>query len=180
MRIDERERIVVDWFTGQNGQGSEPLEDQVDPEAMQRVLQRIVNRKALDGITDEDAQLITSISQHVDGGLFHQIARRRGGSWRLVAALADRIAQIEGVAKIHISTAMQVQNIEIGIALKSMSTLQRLEYIRKVCDEESPELQTLMAEGITRAQERVLAVWEKAPQDFLRDVNRRMGLDYYG
>jgi hypothetical protein len=180
MRVEERDRVVVDWFTGQNGQGSEPFEDQVDPEAMQRVMQSTLNRVALGGITDEDAQIITGISQHVEGGLFHQIARRRGGSWRLVAALADRVVQFEGLAKIHMAVAMQTQNMDIALALKSMSTLQRLEHILNVCGGESPAIRAIMAEGITRAQARVLAVWEKAPDDYLRDASRRMGGDYYG
>lgn len=175
--MNERQTIF-DVLTGRNDQGTEPLDeeilDEVEPEAVQRVLEATLNRAALGGITDQDAQLITGISQHVDGGLFHNIARRRGSGWRLVAALADRVVQFEGLAKVHIAIALQAQNMDIALALKSLSTLQRLEFIMKACEAESPELQEFMARGIATAQDRVLRVWEKAPDDYLRDTSRRM------
>jgi hypothetical protein len=143
-------------------------------------MQDTLNRAALGGITNEDAQLITGISQHVDGGLFHRIARRRGNSWRVVAALADRVVQFEELAKIHIAIALQTQNMDIVLALKSLGTFQRFKLIQQACEQEPPEIQDLMARGFEVAQDRALKVWEKAPNDYLSDTSRRMGMDYYG
>ena len=135
--VEEQQRTIFDFLTGRNGSGPEVLEE-VEPEVVERVMQDTLNRAALGGITNEDAQLITGISQHVDGGLFHRIARRRGSSWRLVAALADRVVQFEGLAKIHIAIALQTHNMDIVLALKSLSTFQRIRLIQQACEQDTP------------------------------------------
>lgn len=176
--MDEQERTIFNSFTGRNGSGPEALEN-IEPEAVERVMQNTLNRVALSGMSDEDAQLITGISHHVEGGLFERIARRRGSSWRVVAALADRVVQFEGLAKIHTAISFQTDNMVVVMALKTKSSVQRLKLIQQACAQESAELEELLGPGFEIAIEQVLEVWEKTPRNYWKDARRRMGGDLY-
>lgn len=178
MRENGQHNNILNILTGQNGASPEEIEN-VEPAEMERSLEDAINRAATKNLTDEDAFLISAVSHHVDGGLFQRVARRRGSSWRTTAALADRIVQFEGLAKIHLEIAFQTENMDLALALKIKSFLDRLDLIKKNCDQMEPDSRDIMYQGLAMAKERGLRVWEKAPNDFLRDASRRLGVDYY-
>ena len=130
MNENGHQKVMLDILTGRRGTAPEAIEE-LEPVDVERSLRETLNRAVTNDLTTDDAFVITAISQHVDGGLFQRIARRRGSSWSTTAALADRIVQFEGLAKIQIAIAMQAQNMDIGLGLKSMSSLERLDLIEK-------------------------------------------------
>lgn len=178
MNENGHSKNLFDILTGRNGNGPEEVES-MEPADIERSMRAALNHAVANNLTTDDAFLITAISHHVDGGLFQRIARRRGSSWGVIAALADRIVQFEGLAKIHLEIAFQTQNMDIALALKSMSSLQRHDLVKKACERLDDDSKNIMYEGIAMAKDRVLRVWEKAPDDFLNDASRRMGADRY-
>jgi hypothetical protein len=89
------------YLIGGNGHASAPTEENAKQVA--RKLQGLLAslERGREQLSRDDLDLLLGIGHHIERGTFDKIASRRGGSWRVVSALADRIVELEGTAILH-------------------------------------------------------------------------------
>ena len=171
-RMNERLKVFRK-LRGDNGYGPHVFSfEEVDEVALQMetALDSIVTR----GMTEEDAHLIAGISQHIHHGTFTGIARRRGRAWRIVAALADRLIQFEGLAKIYLSGAACAVNLDAAVGVKLVYHSRRLDTLAAVTAQDTSETQAMLEQGIQESREFALRVWRDTRECYWTNFSNRM------
>ncbi len=91
-------------LAGANGFGSDSFSDD-DGEGVQRALTDLHARISRGGMSRGDAALVLGVSRHINARSFMETARRRAAAWRMISALANRVVEFEGLARIHFESA---------------------------------------------------------------------------
>lgn len=168
MSDEERRRRaqVRGKLAGNQGYGEQAF-DEDDAAVLEAELKNLYN-SAQRGLDEKTSLLIAGVGRHIQKGTFRGIARRRGGVWRLISSLADRVNQFEALALIYVSGAAAGTDLVKYAPILAYDTHLHLDTVEQTAARlGSPKTQEAMERLIDQLRDLV----EKITMDMVRDYH---------
>lgn len=159
---------------GVNGYGAHVFDDD-EAEALENELQALY-RAASRGMDDRTAALIAGVGRHIQKDTFRGIARRRGGSWRMVSGLADRVNQFEGLALIYLIGGSIGTDLIKQAPIMALETHMQLDGVLALVQHRgSEQTREAMERLIAQLRDEVERITLSMISEYFDDFRRRMG-----
>ena len=132
-------------------------------------------------MNSESAQMIEGFGAHINTGILTRILQKRGGAYRTVAPLADKIVELEGWGKLHLQAAALRADMVIIIEYKVLMTLQRMGKIEEILPHCSERMRGVMERVLDGHCEYLYQLSQEVTAMFGTDAtNRLMSVDHSG